>query len=83
MKPETAEIGGYLDERDAAYIQTVEDESLRETMLCTVTTYRRPDRLEVGDPTPAVDFLHLADGSAFRLAFPSNRPVALIFGSYT
>ena len=74
---------GYLDELDAAYIASVADETLRDTMLCTVTTYRRPDRLQVGDPPPDVEFLRLEDGNPVRLTFPSERPIVLIFGSYT
>jgi hypothetical protein len=83
MNPDPITPSGYLDERDAAYIETVEDASLRETMLCTVTTYRRPDRLEAGDLAPDLGFLRLTDGAAFRLSCPSNRPVVLLFGSYT
>jgi hypothetical protein len=74
---------GYLDPADAAYIATVEDAEIRKTMLCAVTTFRRPDRLFVGDQAPDVAFLRLHDGARVRLEFPSNKPVVLFFGSYT
>lgn len=82
IEPMSAD-GAYLDPKDAAYIETVSDPDLRNTMLCTVTTYRRPDRLSVGDPAPDVPFLRLADGAPFHLEFPASKPVVLFFGSYT
>ena len=44
---------------------------------------RRPTKLRVGDPAP--DFkLKRMDGGAVRLAsFRGQRPVVLVFGSYT
>jgi hypothetical protein len=73
----------YLDPVDAAYIATVQDEELRETMLCTVTTFRRPDRLSVGDPMPDILFVRLDSGTEMRLPSLPPRPLVLFFGSYT
>jgi hypothetical protein len=45
--------------------------------------YRRPDRLQVGDPLPALELARL-DGGTVRLeALARERPLVLFFGSVT
>jgi hypothetical protein len=83
MKEQQGEPERYLDPADAAYIATVEDADLRKTMLCTVTTYRRPDRLSVGNSIPDIPFVRLDTGQEIRLPIPPLRPIVLFFGSYT
>jgi hypothetical protein len=56
---------------------------LREAVFCTVSTYRRPDRLSVGDPVPELTLTRLKSDGPVELAAPRDRPLVLIFGSYT
>lgn len=72
-----------LDERDRAYIEAMPNDDEREAALCTVTTYRRPDRLKSGDPLPALELTYLKDGAKTNLGAERDRPLVLLFGSYT
>jgi hypothetical protein len=73
----------YIDALDAAYLEEVEDEDLHRTMLCTLQTYRRPDRLSVGDDAPQVRLVRLDTGDDITLPSGSPKPLVLFFGSYT
>ncbi len=73
----------WMDERDRQYIEAMPDSAEREAARCAVTTYRRPDRLNLGDPMPSLRLARL-DGSGFAdLAVSNGRPLVLFFGSYT
>jgi len=72
-----------LDPRDHAYIESQPDPRLREVMRCAVTTYRRADTLAPGDPVPALALTHLASDQIVRLDAPRDRPLVLLFGSFT
>lgn len=76
-------IPALLDERDRAYIEAMPNGDEREAALCTVTTYRRPDRLKPGDPLPELELTALKDGGTIKLASERDRPLVLLFGSYT
>ena len=45
--------------------------------------YFEEDRLSVGDLVPPLELRTLATGEAATIGGPSDRPTALIFGSYT
>jgi hypothetical protein len=73
----------YLDPRDAEYAQTLLPAE-RDTVLATVTRFRRPDRLGVGDLLADVELARLDDGEAIRLgSLVSGRPLVVVFGSFT
>ncbi len=73
----------YLDPRDDAYAQSLATDE-RETVVATVTRFRRPDRLQVGDPLPALELLRLEDSVPTRLdSLAPDRPLVLVFGSFT
>ncbi len=72
-----------LDPRDRAYVEAQADPHVREVMLCALTTYRMADVLAVGDPVPALSLARLGSDDAVRLDAPRDRPLVLIFGSYT
>ncbi len=68
---------------DGEYIATLEDPLLREAAFCTVTTYRQPEKLKVGDPVPAVELTEMTTGAKISTAVQFGKPLFLIFGSYT
>ena len=73
----------YLDPRDLAYAQTLEDEE-RQTVVDTVARFRRADRLRVPDPLPRLELLRLEDGARVALgSLAGERPLVLLFGSFT
>ena len=74
--------------RDERSVAEAPDVAHREAILSTLAAYRRPDRLEVGDPVPGIDVTVLTDSDTpgsdhVALAAQYDRPVMLIFGSYT
>jgi len=72
-----------LDLRDRAYAEEL-DPAQREVVVATVARYRRPERLAVGDPLPALAAASLEDGSAVELRrLVDERPLLLVFGSFT
>ena len=71
-----------LDSRDEEYILGMQDAAQREAAFCAVSTYRRPDRLNVGDLAPDLELADLQTGAMTRLTH-SDRPLVLFFGSYT
>ena len=72
-----------LDPRDRAYAEGLAGDE-REVVVSTVARYRRPDRLAVGDPLPALPALRLEDGSRVELRdLARERPLLLVFGSFT
>ena len=73
----------YVDPRDAEYAETLPADE-RETVLATVTRFRRPDRLRVGDALPDLELPRLEDGEMIRLvSLARGRPLVLVFGSFT
>ena len=73
----------YLDPRDRAYADTLEDEE-RETVVSTVARFRRPDRLSVSDPLPDLELLRLEHGASLAHGdYADGRPLVLVFGSFT
>lgn len=72
-----------LDPRDRAYAEELEGAG-REVVVATVSRYRRPDRLAVGDPLPDLAAARLDDGRRVALgALADGRPLLLVFGSFT
>lgn len=73
----------YLDPRDSEYADSLSGDE-RDTVVSTVTRFRRPDRLRIGDPLPELELLRLAEGAAVPLAsLVDGRPLVLVFGSFT
>ena len=68
---------------DGEYIATLQDPVLREAAFCTVTTYRQPEKLKVGDPVPIVELTDITTVAKISTADSFDKPLFLIFGSYT
>lgn len=73
----------YLDPRDREYAEGLPADE-RETVVATVTRFRRPDMLRVGDALPELDLLRLDDARPVALrSLVDRRPLVLVFGSFT
>lgn len=72
-----------LDPRDREHVDAEPDPTVREAMRCALVTYRRPDRLAVGDPTPDIVLRYMGGDRTVALGAPRERPLVLIFGSFT
>ena len=69
---------------DREEVASEPDPQRQEVMAEAISRYRRPDRLEVGDPVPALSLVRLEENDSVRLdVFAGARPLMLIFGSYT
>jgi hypothetical protein len=75
--------GLYLDPRDAEYAESLPADE-RAAVVATVSRFRRPDRLRVGDALPDLELLRLDDAAAERISsLAGGRPLVLVFGSFT
>ena len=73
----------YLDPRDREYAESLVGDE-RDTVLATVTRFRRPERLRVGDALPEAELLHHEDARRVPLgSLVEGRPLVLVFGSFT
>ncbi len=69
---------------DRQEVENEADAERQEVMACAISTYRRPDRLEVGDPAPRLVLSPLKQNGVAPLdAYTGSKPLVLIFGSYT
>ena len=75
--------GTYVDPRDREYAESLPTGE-RETVIATVTRFRRPDRLRVENALPELDLLALDDARPVALSsLVDGRPLVLVFGSFT
>jgi hypothetical protein len=73
-----------LDDRDRAYVAELEDGEERATVVSTLLRYRRPDRLHEGERVPSLSLRELESGRLVGLeSLFSERPLVLVFGSFT
>jgi hypothetical protein len=72
-----------LDPRDRAYVEELEGHE-REVVVSTVSRYRRPERLRVGDELPDVAAARLDGDERVELRdLVREQPLFLVFGSFT
>jgi hypothetical protein len=77
------DAASYLDPRDREYAQGLPADE-RGTVVATVTRFRRPDTLRVGDALPELDLLAFDDARPVALgSLVDGRPLVLLFGSFT
>ena len=73
----------YFDPRDREFAESLSGEE-RDTVVATVSRFRRPDTLRTGDPLPELELLRLEDGERVPLrSLLDGRPLVLVFGSFT
>lgn len=68
---------------DSGLINSQTDPVVLEALICSISTYRFPDILSVGDDIPDLDLVRLSDGEVTALAPQPDRPLMVILGSYT
>ena len=59
------------------------DHQRREVKRSAITTYRKDEKLNVGDLVPELELERLEKTGTVRLSHLESRPAVLIFGSYT
>ena len=59
------------------------DHQRREVKRSAITTYRKEEKLNVGDSVPELELERLEETGPVPLSHLESRPVFLIFGSYT
>ena len=73
----------FIIPRDMDEITTEPDHQRREVKRSAITTYRKEEKLNVGDPVPELELERLEKSGPVPLSHLESRPVVLIFGSYT
>ena len=72
----------HKEDLKGVYAQT--DPVEREAMICSITTYRAPNKLNVGDAIPHIELTALESKEKVDLrTLVKERPLVLFFGSYT
>ena len=59
------------------------DHQRREVKRSAITTYRKEEKLNVGDSVPELELERLEETDPVPLSLLESRPAVLIFGSYT
>ena len=73
----------FIIPRDMDEITAEPDHKRREVKRSAITTYRKKEKLNVGDPVPELELERLEKTGTVRLSHLESRPTVLIFGSYT
>ncbi len=73
----------FIVPRDMDEITAEPDHQRREVKRSAITTYRKEERLNVGDPVPELELERLEETDPVPLSHLESRPAVLIFGSYT
>ena len=77
------QIAEQLADRDREYVAGLHPEE-RDVVLSTMGRHMRLGGVEVGEPVPALALSRLEDGAPVRLdALVADRPLVLVFGSFT
>ena len=72
-----------LIKEDADFLKSAKGSDDYDDMVCAITTYRYPDKLRLGDNVPDLRLTSLHGVGEVVLAAERQRPLILIFGSYT
>jgi hypothetical protein len=74
----------HLSESEQKFVESIEDDAHRNAVACSLIQHRVPDKLAAGDLLPDLSLQKLDGSGAQGLrAFVGDRPVLLVFGSYT
>jgi hypothetical protein len=74
----------FVHKKDLEGIYAQTDPVEREAMICSITTYRSPNKLNTGDTIPHIELTSLETKQKIDLrTLAEERPLVLFFGSYT
>ncbi len=83
-RSEDSSLASIVDAEDRAYVESLAPGSERDAVVASLVRYRSPEALEIGDPLPGVHVRRANDLEQIELAtLVGNRPLLLVFGSYT
>lgn len=73
-----------LSASERKFIESIESEPKRNTVACSLIQHRMPDQLKVGDALPDLRLREIQSEDFHPLrSCVGDRPVLLVFGSYT
>jgi len=73
-----------VDAEDRAYVESLALGPARDVVVASLLRYRNPEALAAGDPLPEVTVRGADDLAPIELtALVRDRPLLLVFGSYT
>jgi hypothetical protein len=82
--PDTTQLDALVEPRDREFVARIADAAERDTVVAALVRHRRAEPLCVGDSVPPLELHRGEDGSTVRLhELVSERPLVLVFGSYT
>ena len=73
----------FIIPRDMDEITAEPDHQRREVKRSAITTYRKEEKLNVGNLVPELELERLEKTGPVPLSHLESRPAVLIFGSYT
>jgi hypothetical protein len=74
----------FVHKQDLEEVYAQSDPVEREAMICSITTYRAPNKLNVGDTIPHLELTSLESRQKVELrTLVEDRPLVFFFGSYT
>lgn len=74
----------FVHRQDLEEVYAQSDPLQREAMICSITTYRSANKLDVGDPIPQLALTALETRQVLNLgSLAQEQPLVLFFGSYT
>ena len=80
----TIDESQFVHQQDLEEVYAQTDPVEQEAMVCSITTYRAPNKLNVGDTIPHLQVTALANRQKVDLrSLAEERPLVLCFGSYT
>ena len=79
-----AVLDAIIDAADRSYVESLAPGPERDTVIASLTRYRKPEALAPGDPLPAATVRRAGDLEPIELAdLGQGRPLLLVFGSFT
>ncbi len=73
-----------LSERERSFVNSIESETKRNAVACSLVQHRLPDQLHLGDDLPDLRLQHIGSERMHALrSCVGDRPLLLAFGSYT
>ncbi len=83
-RPEDSSLDAIVDAEDRAYVESLAPGSERGAVVASLLRYRNPEALEAGDPLPTGTVRGADDLAPIEISeLVRDRPLLLVFGSYT